>query len=57
MSLLKKKKVIDSIQQPSHSTLLVTPLKTYIVECTEVLPSFVATPIAGMNVSVMRMMR
>lgn len=37
--------------QPNHSTLLATPLKTYLVDCTEVSPSFTSNPMADMNVS------
>lgn len=37
------------ILQPSHSTLLVTPLKTSIIDCTEVSASFNSQGIAGME--------
>ncbi|XP_075155602.1 uncharacterized protein LOC142228963 [Haematobia irritans] len=48
-AVLLIRELIEGKKVPNHSTLLVTPLKTAIIECTEVSASFNSTGIAGMN--------
>ncbi|XP_017490680.1 PREDICTED: axonemal 84 kDa protein-like [Rhagoletis zephyria] len=47
--VLLMRELIEGKKVPYHSTLLVTPLKTAIIDCTEVSPSFNSAGIAGMD--------
>ncbi|XP_036232258.2 uncharacterized protein [Bactrocera oleae] len=47
--VLLMRELIEGKKVPYHSTLLVTPLKTAIIDCTEVSPSFNSAGIAGME--------
>ncbi|XP_065363321.1 uncharacterized protein LOC135956697 [Calliphora vicina] len=48
-AVLLLRELVDGKKVPNHSTLLVTPLKTAIIECTEVSASFNSQGIAGMD--------
>ncbi|XP_050328523.1 dynein axonemal intermediate chain 7 [Bactrocera neohumeralis] len=47
--VLLMRELIEGKKVPYHSTLLVTPLKTAIIDCTEVSPSFNSAGITGME--------
>ncbi|XP_055374487.1 dynein axonemal intermediate chain 7 [Condylostylus longicornis] len=49
VAVLLMKEFINGKKVPSHSTLYVTPLKTLIVDCTEVSASFTTAGVAGME--------
>ncbi|KNC28645.1 hypothetical protein FF38_04905 [Lucilia cuprina] len=48
-AVLLLRELVDGKKMPNHSTLLVTPLKTAIIDCTEVSASFNSQGIAGME--------
>uniref|UniRef100_A0A1B0BCG7 IC97/Casc1 N-terminal domain-containing protein n=1 Tax=Glossina palpalis gambiensis TaxID=67801 RepID=A0A1B0BCG7_9MUSC len=48
-AVLLMRELIEGKKMPNHSTLLVTPLKTAIIDCTEVSASFNSLGIPGME--------
>ncbi|KAM7349932.1 uncharacterized protein ACRADG_008658 isoform 2-T2 [Cochliomyia hominivorax] len=48
-AVLLLRELVDGKKVPNHSTLLVTPLKTAIIDCTEVSASFNSQGISGME--------